>query len=54
MVGSPLELSERDNIRQPPPRKVRENDGRPPKHSTNDLTCNEADVDELLSAGELT
>ncbi len=45
--------SEKDNIRQTPRRKGGWAGARPPRQ-TNDLTCSEADVDDLLSAGELT
>jgi hypothetical protein len=52
----PLARSEEDNI---PRRKGGRRKGgwvnaRPAKQTMNDLTCSEADVDELLSAGERT
>lgn len=46
--------SEEDNIRPAPRRKAKPANARSPKLTVNDLTCNEADVDGLLSAGELT
>lgn len=46
--------SEQDNIRQMPRRKVKRANAGPSKLTVNDLTCNEADVDGLLSAGERT
>lgn len=49
-----LAPSEKDHIRQTPPRKGGWANAKPAKRAVNDLTCNEADVDELLSAGELT
>lgn len=49
-----LTPSEQDNIRPAPRRKAKRADAGPPKLSAHDLTCNEADVDALLSAGELT
>jgi hypothetical protein len=49
-----LAPSEQENIRPAPRRKVKQADAGSPKLKGNDLTCNEADVDVLLSAGELT
>jgi hypothetical protein len=46
--------SEQENIGQAPRRKAKRADAEPPKLTLNDLTCNEGDVDRLLSAGELT
>lgn len=46
-------LSEDESIREPPQHKIGRT-SRPAKRSTKDLTCTEADVDELLSAGEVT
>jgi hypothetical protein len=36
------------------PPQIRRRDVHPHERSAGDLTCDEADVDELLSAGELT
>jgi hypothetical protein len=49
-----LAPSEEDNIRPAPRPKVKRADPGSPKLTGNDFTCNEADVDGLLSAGELT
>lgn len=49
-----LAPAEKDHIRRIPGHKGGWADATPPKQTMNDLTCNEADVDDLLSAGELT
>ncbi len=49
-----LATSEEDNIRPAPRPKVKRVNAGSPNLTGNDLTCNEADVDGLLSAGELT
>ncbi len=47
---------EKDTLQKTPHtrRKGRLADAPRPKQPGNDLTCNEADVDDLLSTGELT
>lgn len=49
-------LPEKDTLEKTPHerRNVRQADAPRPKQAGNDLTCNEADVDDLLSTGELT
>ena len=54
MSGNSPVSSEKNHIHEPPPRMLKVSDGRPPKQPTTGLTCSEADVDELLSEGELT
>jgi hypothetical protein len=49
-----LAPSKKDHTRQTSQRKGGWANARPAKRPVNDLTCDEADVDELLSAGELT
>ena len=46
----------KDNNQKTPQkgRQIRRNNGRPAEQMANELTCKEADVDDLLSAGELT
>lgn len=46
-------VSEEDSIGEQPLHKIGRTN-RPAKRTTKDLTCTEADVDELLSAGEIT
>ncbi len=46
--------AEKDHICEPPPRMLKKDDRRPIKLATTGLTCSEADVDKLLSEGELT
>jgi hypothetical protein len=49
-------LPEKDTLEETPHKRrhVGLADARRPKQVGNDLTCNEADVDDLLSTGELT
>ncbi len=51
-----LTSPEKDALQKKPlkRRKSRLGDAPRPKQQRNDLTCNEADVDDLLSTGELT
>jgi len=52
---NPFTSPEKDTPQKTPKRrKGRQADALRPKQPGNDLTCNEADVDDLLSTGELT